>query len=201
MLAVECGPIGELLDALGILASQSLHLTVILGCYADASETGKDVYEFVKAVGRFKETKRTNGISTSDVIMRIVKDYNQYVMRNLDRGYSRNELGKATERQHETTAVTGQSQRTSGESGRKDSNCCKTAGMHRNEWIENADRWVAGFLQMVDMEFCRYLLQKIVVAAMVARSLLCTVDCVHVVYRIVGLGISLASILEVKVLM
>ncbi|XP_024985808.1 choline-phosphate cytidylyltransferase 1-like isoform X2 [Cynara cardunculus var. scolymus] len=61
--------------------------------YADASGAGQDVYEFVKSIGRFKETKRTDGISTSDIIMRIVKDYNEYVMRNLDRGYSRKDLG------------------------------------------------------------------------------------------------------------
>lgn len=31
----------------------------------------------VKSVGKFKETELTDGISTSDIIMRILKDYNQ----------------------------------------------------------------------------------------------------------------------------
>jgi choline-phosphate cytidylyltransferase len=61
--------------------------------YADASGAGNDVYEFVKKLGKFKETQRTDGISTSDIIMRIVKDYNEYVMRNLARGYTRKDLG------------------------------------------------------------------------------------------------------------
>lgn len=47
----------------------------------------------VKSVGKFKETKRTHGISTSDIIMRLLKDYNQYAMRNLARGYTRKDLG------------------------------------------------------------------------------------------------------------
>ncbi|GBG79615.1 hypothetical protein CBR_g29764 [Chara braunii] len=61
--------------------------------YHDASGQGKDVYEWVKSVGKFKETRRTDGISTSDIIMRILKDYNDYVLRNLARGYTRKELG------------------------------------------------------------------------------------------------------------
>jgi len=49
---------------------------------------GNDVYQFVKDKGQFKTIKRTEGISTSDIILRIVKDYDSYVKRNLARGYT-----------------------------------------------------------------------------------------------------------------
>ncbi|VFQ70418.1 unnamed protein product [Cuscuta campestris] len=124
--------------------------------YADASGAGNDVYEFVKAVGRFKETKRTEGISTSDIIMRIVKDYNQYVIRNLDRGYSRKELGVSYVKEKRLRVNMGlkklqeKVKEHQEKVGEKIQIVAKTAGMHRNEWIENADRLVAGFLEMFE---------------------------------------------------
>ncbi|MCL7045661.1 hypothetical protein MKW94_021244 [Papaver nudicaule] len=124
--------------------------------YADTSGAGKDVYEFVKKVGKFKETQRTDGISTSDIIMRILKDYNQYVMRNLDRGYSRKELNVSYVKEKRLRVNMGlrklrdKAKEHQEKVGERIQTVAKTAELHRNEWVENADRWIVGFLGMFE---------------------------------------------------
>ncbi|KAL1834464.1 choline-phosphate cytidylyltransferase 1 [Daucus carota subsp. sativus] len=120
--------------------------------YADTSGAGKDVYEFVKSIGKFKETKRTEGISTSDIIMRIVKDYNEYVIRNLDRGYSRKELGVSYVKEKRLRVNMGlkKLREEVKKQQEKVEEKMQTVAKTRNMWVDNADRMVAGFLEMFE---------------------------------------------------
>ncbi|EGV60657.1 choline-phosphate cytidylyltransferase [Yamadazyma tenuis] len=57
-----------------------------------ASTDSDDIYKPIKELGMFLATQRTDGISTSDIITKIIKDYDKYLMRNFARGATRKEL-------------------------------------------------------------------------------------------------------------
>ena len=56
------------------------------------SEGSEDIYKPIKDMGMFVTTQRTTGVSTSDLIARIVKDYDVYLRRNLEHGYTATDL-------------------------------------------------------------------------------------------------------------
>lgn len=53
---------------------------------------GDDIYGSIKEQGMFLVTQRTEGVSTTGIITKIVRDYESYIARQLQRGQSRKEL-------------------------------------------------------------------------------------------------------------
>jgi choline-phosphate cytidylyltransferase len=53
----------------------------------------EDIYAGVKKMGKFLPSYRTEGISTSDLITRVLKNKHAYFIRNLNRGISTEEVG------------------------------------------------------------------------------------------------------------
>ena len=68
-------------------------------CHDDIPYTtleSTDAYYIPKKLGKFKPTKRTEGISTTDVVGKILKDKERYYFRNIKRGVTKEELGLST---------------------------------------------------------------------------------------------------------
>jgi choline-phosphate cytidylyltransferase len=56
------------------------------------ADEGDDIYAPIKKAGKFLVTQRTEGVSTTGIITKIVKDYDKYIARQLKRGTTRQEL-------------------------------------------------------------------------------------------------------------
>jgi choline-phosphate cytidylyltransferase len=64
--------------------------------YLMGSDNGEDIYNYVKSINKFKHIGRTENISSTDIISKIIRNYNHYLVRNLKRGMSRQELNLST---------------------------------------------------------------------------------------------------------
>ncbi|KAI4867388.1 Nucleotidylyl transferase [Hypoxylon rubiginosum] len=53
---------------------------------------GDDIYAAIKKEGKFLVTQRTEGVSTTGIITKIVRDYEKYIARQFKRGTTRQEL-------------------------------------------------------------------------------------------------------------
>ncbi|KAF8820788.1 cholinephosphate cytidylyltransferase [Cardiosporidium cionae] len=52
----------------------------------------QDIYKWLKEIGKFKATVRTAGVSTTDLLVRILQNYEEYIDRSLRRGIKPKEL-------------------------------------------------------------------------------------------------------------
>ncbi|KAG0434721.1 Choline-phosphate cytidylyltransferase B [Dictyocoela muelleri] len=90
----HCRYVDEVVEAPWIIGLDFLKEQKIDYVCHDNNNIGDDdfLYKEVVKVNKFIPTKRTMGISTTKIITRIIKNFDNYVMRNCDRGVSESEL-------------------------------------------------------------------------------------------------------------
>lgn len=92
----HCRYVDEVLkDAPWMITEKFLHENKIDFVAQDSTPyvcDGNDIYKMVKDKNMFVPTQRTDGISTSDILKRIIKNHDIYVHRNLMRGISAKEM-------------------------------------------------------------------------------------------------------------
>lgn len=95
-----------------------------------------DIYAKFKEKGMFLATERTEGISTTDIIARIIKDYDLYVRRNLSRGYSAKELNVSYMREKKI------------QFSEKYNNIKDKGKEFMDKWEEKSKEFIGNFLEM-----------------------------------------------------
>ena len=60
--------------------------------FGSNAKDGGDIYSYVKSINKFKHIDRTENVSSTDIISKIIKNYNHYLIRNLKRGTSSQDL-------------------------------------------------------------------------------------------------------------
>jgi choline/ethanolamine kinase len=71
---------------------QKHHIDWVAGSDDGYTSEGEDIYQAVKSVGKFKEIPRAEGVSSTLILTRIVRDYDAYIHRTLDQGASMRDL-------------------------------------------------------------------------------------------------------------
>jgi len=94
-----------------------------------------DIYKWIKDSGRFCATQRTEGVSTSDLITRIIKNYDGFIRRQLSRGIKPADLN-VSKIKAATLKIDSKIDR------------IKEKGQEiMQNWHERADVWIERFIQ------------------------------------------------------
>lgn len=121
--------------------------------YGDASGESDegDVYARIKKMGKFLETRRTDGISTSDLIIRIISQYDDFIRRNMSRGYTGKDMNVPFMKE-QSIKLEMAAERIGGQVHSKLEKVKSDADVLLHKWLEKAEDIQGNFLELFSKE-------------------------------------------------